>query len=90
MKWFDTLRTALQLAERVEAVESEVQDLRFEWTDINEKLLAREGRLAKRLSRELKQTLDEKPVAEQGDRAAEGKPADKKQLMLHFREQKGG
>lgn len=56
--WWDSLRTAFQLAERVEECESRLSSMESDWTDIQDKLLAREERLRKRLSRELKASLE--------------------------------
>lgn len=58
MRLWDNLRTAYQLADRVNEVESQLKEVQFEWGEIEEKLLAREERLRKRLSRELKKELD--------------------------------
>lgn len=61
MRLWDSFRTAFQLAARVEECESRLNSMEYEWTDIQEKLLAREERLRKRLSRELKASLGESP-----------------------------
>lgn len=58
MRVWDNFRTAFQLADRVEEVEARLKEVEFEWGEIEEKLLAREERLRKRLSRELKKELD--------------------------------
>lgn len=65
MRWWDNLRTALDLANRVEECESQLQEVLSEWTDVQDKLLAREERLRKRLSRELKSSLVSESPPEQ-------------------------
>lgn len=72
MRWWDNVRTALTLANRVEECEQLQQEMQnsfnellSEWTDVQDKLLAREERLRKRLSRELKQSLESPPAPEQ-------------------------
>lgn len=59
MKWWDRLRTAVRLAERVEELEraehrreSEHTELVQEWTDFLDKQNAREERERKRLQRD--------------------------------------
>lgn len=93
MKVWDSLRTAFQLAHRVEEVESDLRDLQSEWTDIQDKLLAREERLRKRLSRELKASLSESPVESPPAPpilAQAGSQEAKKSIMLRFKQQREG
>lgn len=91
MKFWDNLQTAFNLADRVEEVEKELAEVKFEWGEIEEKLLAREERLRKRLSRELKKELDS-PVAPVPEPFVplEGATRDKVAIMRAFRSQKEG
>ncbi len=66
------LRTALDLAERLERVERDVTEIKFEWTDTLDKLLAREERWRKRYKTEMTRALaePENVAAHSGDRKA--------------------
>lgn len=88
MRLWDNLRTAYQLAERVEEVEKAQLELAFEWGEIQEKLLTREERLRKRLSRELKASLAEVPVPDPVVAPAATQGA-KMAIVRSFRESKG-
>lgn len=91
MRFLDNLRTAYQLASRVEEVEKRVENLEFEWGEVQEKLLTREERLRKRLSRELKANLDEAPWGKEPGPAIvppEGKGAAKQAIAARFNAQR--
>lgn len=93
MRLWDNLRTAFTLANRVEEVEKGLQELEWEWGEIEEKLLTREERLRKRLSRELKATLDAPTVPEAAPTlqlAPAGNQTAKKAIAARFREQREG
>lgn len=93
MRFWDNLRTAYTLANRVEEMETVVADLQFEWGEIQEKLLTREERLRKRLSRELRATLDAPPVVEPSSPqlvADAGTQKAKRAIMKNYLEAKGG
>lgn len=49
----------MDLAARVESLERQLKELRSEWTDVLDKMLAREDRLRKRYARELKAAVDD-------------------------------
>jgi hypothetical protein len=93
MKLWDSFRTAFQLAERVEECESRLSSMESDWTDIQDKLLAREERLRKRLSRELKASLSESPLSESTPlqlSPPEGSQAAKRSLLAAFTKQRQG
>lgn len=72
MSIFTRLRTALELAKRVEELEGDVQTLKFEWSDVLDKLLAREERMRKRYKAEVNRALEAPASAEDsgGDKTA--------------------
>lgn len=93
MRFWDNLKTAFNLADRVEEVEKTVSELEFEWGEIQEKLLTREERLRKRLSRELRANLDAAPEGQPSSPqlvAPEGHQAAKKDIARKFRESREG
>lgn len=92
MRFWDSLRTAFQLAERVEECESRLSSMEVDWTDIQDKLLAREERLRKRLSRELKASLSEPSQVESSPGPSlvpqAGSQAAKRAIALRFNQQR--
>ncbi len=58
------LRTAVDLANRVEQLEGQVANLQFEWTDVLDKLLAREERMRKRYRTEVQRALEAPALVE--------------------------
>jgi hypothetical protein len=58
------LRTAIDLAKRVEELEGQVANLQFEWTDVLDKLLAREERMRKRYKTEVQRALEAPAMVE--------------------------
>lgn len=94
MKFWDNLRTAYNLAERVEDCERSVAEVLYEWGETQEKMLSREERLRKRLSRELKATLEEKPLAEDSNQQSivsqAGSQQAKMAIVRKFRESRKG
>jgi hypothetical protein len=61
-------------------LQSEVQQLRMEWTDVLDKLNAREDRERKRLARLLRGSLEPDPMAGSGEPAPLSREAQKAQL----------
>lgn len=104
MSVWDRFWTAYNLAERVEEIESNLSELQSDWTDVQDKLLAREERLRKRMSRELKSVLQDPPAdSEIGRSSPQGsdpfgpqngsQAAEKKAIVLRyqqFRKSAGG
>lgn len=77
MTLWRTLRNALALASEVEQLRAEVRTLQSEWTDVLDKLTAREERIRKRMAAALKAGVDGGLSSVEADRGAgAGKVAD--------------
>ena len=62
MRIFTRLRTALELAARVEEVERRLGAIEMDWNDVLDKILAREERMRKRLKAQVANVIDESAV----------------------------
>ena len=62
MRIFTRLRTALELAARVEEVERRLGAIEMDWNDVLDKILAREERMRKRLKAQVANAIDEGAV----------------------------
>lgn len=72
MRFFTRLRNALELADRVDAVERRVDSIEMDWNDVLDKILAREERMRKRLKAQVQSAIepDSTSAAPVGGKAA--------------------